>query len=572
MAAVTAAVSTAIFQVPAHSSEVQAQLSRDSIFLEESVDLILRVEDAPASSEGPELAPLAQDFHILNRSVQTQITLRDSKQQATRIWTIEIQPKRLGQLTVPPIVVDGRSSAPLNVEVLEFRSPSSVLGEDVHLEVLADQTAPYVQSQITVKVRLYLGERLESGELTDPQAHNAVVQRLGQDRNFTVHRNGRDYQVVERTFAVFPELSGDLTLSQIQFTGVILVVDQYGAVRNLRKHITAKPLSLQVRPKPRSFSGTTWLPAKDLRITDSWSSSMPDFSAGKPENRQISIIADGVRAIQIPSAEYAENDTVRIYGSQPKLNTAERNDRIIGEMAEDFVIVPQQIDTLNIPAFRIVWWDIDEDREKVAELPGAQIALQGSGVSIADQPKTPTESSALPATVVSGSTEPEVGGNIWKPLSGALAALWAATLCAVFAHRRRSRRHRPQVQIDQEQVQRFSRVRSDVRRACENGDAAASAKALIAWGKMLWPERPPVNLIALAQRAPSSALREQLRELDRSLYAKLPDDWSGIELWEEICRLNLRVERQFEHARPGFFEKRRSRLATLWPQGGSSTQ
>ena len=54
-----------------------------------------------------------------------------------------------------------------------------------------------------------------------------------------------------------------------------------------------------VRPKPSSFSGNTWLPARDLRITDSWDGTLPKFEVGKPETRKITINAVGVESFAI---------------------------------------------------------------------------------------------------------------------------------------------------------------------------------------------------------------------------------------------------------------------------------
>ncbi len=568
-----AAVVVAIAFAPdaAMAVEVQAQLSRESIFLEESVDLMLRVEDAPTTSVAPKLMPLTKDFEILGQKVETHITLQDSKRNFSRSWIIEIRPRRVGRLVIPSIAVDGGSSAPIMVEVKEFRSSGSVMGEDVHLEVTADRSQPYVQSQVTITARLFFGERLLSGELSDPQVDNAIVQRIGKDRNFSTHRDGRDYQVIERRFSIFPELSGEMIVEQIRFTGLMLVVDQIGQQRQLHKQVTADPIVLQVRPKPREFTGAAWLPAKNLTLMDSWDEGLPDFNAGTPVNRRITVRADGVRAIQLLSPAYEENDTVRIYGSQADLQNRERGDRIVGELSEDFVLVPQSVDRVEIPPFRVVWWDIDEDREKVAELRPVSVALRDSPESFADSGQSGLAQVQQPDNLP---IEPQANQQdiTWKMVSFALALAWLVTICAFAWGRRRSLQTMEQQQIDERTERTRTQLRSAVRTACADGDAQAAASALIEWGQFMWPQKVLTSLIDLAAAVPSKTLSDELRALDRILYGQTTESWLGAELWREFSSLNVKSESVKENSARRLFDRHRSRLALLWPQQNRSLE
>ena len=546
--------------------DVRAELSRDSIFLEETVVLTLSAENAGAASDDPELAPLAQDFNILNQSVQMNVEIRDNERIFTQVWTVEIQPKRIGKLIVPPIFVAGGSSAPIAVEVLEFHSPASALGEDVHLEVVADRQDPYVQSQVEVKVRLYLGERLLSGDLTELRADNAVVMRVGKDRNYRVRRGARDYQVVERQYAVFPESSGELILSQVQFSGAIIILDQDSEQRVLRKHITTEPVGLKVRPKPSSYSGTTWLPIKDLKLTDSWSAE-PNFASGKPESRRIVIQANGARAIQIPGISYEQNDTVRIYRSQPTLNTFERNDRIIGELTEEIVFVPQQADTLKIPSFQVIWWDINEDQERVSTLPGSTVPLRSAAGIESGSPES-ADSSTASSMATENDVLPEKGG-IWKTVSLVLTVLWMATLYFGFSGRLHGRQRQLASTPFDDRVQADTHSRSAIRRACKRADAAAAAQNLLAWGRTTWPRQSPGSLIEIARLVPSAKLRAELRRLDRCLYAEAPETWSGDQLWMAFSRMKMPPAADISESRPRA-AKRSRKLEPLWPKSESS--
>jgi hypothetical protein len=76
-----------------------------------------------------------------------------------------------------------------------------------------------------------------------------------------------------------------------------------------------------------------------------------------------------------------------------------------------------------------------------------------------------------------------------------------------------------------------------VRSACDGNDAGAAARALLAWAQALWSDDPPANLSAVAARigqeaGPGSALAaEQVRLLERHLYAPDAGPWDGEALW-----------------------------------------
>jgi hypothetical protein len=73
--------------------------------------------------------------------------------------------------------------------------------------------------------------------------------------------------------------------------------------------------------------------------------------------------------------------------------------------------------------------------------------------------------------------------------------------------------------------------RERLRLACEQNDAPAAAKALLAWAAAVWPEDPPANLAALAERTYG---KDQIRALEHRLYAPSARDWEGAPLWQAV--------------------------------------
>lgn len=63
-----------------------------------------------------------------------------------------------------------------------------------------------------------------------------------------------------------------------------------------------------------------------------------------------------------------------------------------------------------------------------------------------------------------------------------------------------------------------------VREAYRRGDGGAARDALLAWGRLRWPENPPGNLARLAGRFPPP-LREHITELEKAFFSPDPIHW-----------------------------------------------
>ena len=69
-----------------------------------------------------------------------------------------------------------------------------------------------------------------------------------------------------------------------------------------------------------------------------------------------------------------------------------------------------------------------------------------------------------------------------------------------------------------------------VQTAYQDRDAEAAKGALLRWAEIVWRDRPPSNLGALAQRCPA-ALRQEILDLDRALYSPQPGPWYERPVW-----------------------------------------
>ena len=90
---------------------------------------------------------------------------------------------------------------------------------DTFVEASVDEAAPYVQGQVVLRVKIYSAEPILSGQLSEVQLESAAIERMGDDRSYETTRDGHDYHVIQRTFAIFPQQSGELRIPPVVFEG-----------------------------------------------------------------------------------------------------------------------------------------------------------------------------------------------------------------------------------------------------------------------------------------------------------------------------------------------------------------
>ena len=508
-----------------------ATLERNSIRSNETVRLIIEAGDAGASG-APDLSPLERDFEVLGTSTSTQIQILNGRQSATTRWIVELAPRRSGELRVPPLRIDGRSTPALTLTVEEAPAAGGAPGDAIFLESEVFPAAPYVQSQVTYALRLFRAVEILDGTLEEPRAEGALVQRLGRDLGYSATRHGRRYRVIERRYAIFPQASGELHITPVRFDGEVAEAGSGGSsfgglfARGRRVRIGTPEYRLQVRPRPPDYAGAAWLPARTLQLVERWSEEPPALRAGEPLTRTLTIEAAGLRGDQLPAIELTAPEGIKIYPDQPTIRTSSDAESVHGRREQRFALVPVREGEVTLPEIRVRWWDSVQDRPRDAVVPARRLriaaaAADAAGLVAALDDASPARDAGA-STVRAGGD----GTRVWRWISAALLLLWAATGFGWWRSRRgpRGGRH------EDPGVPSMARARRALGAACAGGDAGGARDALLAWAAAAWPEAPPRSLGAL-ERGLGSALSAPLRELDRTLYTPGERAWEGGALW-----------------------------------------
>jgi hypothetical protein len=564
----------------AATGAVTARFDRSAVHEGDTVTLIIETDGLRGGQ--PDLSGLDADFDVLGTSTGSRIQIVNGRQTATRTWQVTLAPKRLGTIQVPAIRVGNERTSELMLTVTEaVPEPAPVPGDDVFLELdIGGSDEPiYVQQQVPVTVRLFSALPLRVGELSTPRPEGAVLERLGEDTQYSTTRNGRRYQVVERRFSLSPERSGELRVPPVVFKGELRTADsgpfgddrlaqlfrdpvfeRFGSglfERGEPVRARSRAVTLEVQPQPENFSGRWWLPAQNLAIDDSWERDPPKLVRGEPATRTLTITATGLAGSQIPQIEMPAPDAARVYADNLDAETRTDGERLFGVSRQQVTVMPTAGGTMRFPRVVVRWWDVAAGRERETVVParsfevtgpaGAADASPAQGAEAPDAAATaapatvaeldPGTDAAAPAALPSRLAEPRrpIGWLLLAALGiGGVMLLW------------RLRRHLPRlppprpVHPSPAAVRRGAGPASALRTACAGSDARGAAVALLSLAGRAWGPEAPTSLGGIAEKLasdyPAAGARAAaaVRSLEASLYGPRPGAWDGAELAETV--------------------------------------
>lgn len=550
-------------------ASVSARLDRSRISEGETVTLQIHAQGQLRVQ--PDTSHLTKDFDVLGVSSSSQVNIVNGRRNDLTSWSISLAPRRSGELEIPSLDVGGEKTRPLKLTVSDVPVASSAGNNPIFIETEVNRSDPYVQGMVRYTVKIFFGVSLLDAQLTEPKAENALVRQLGEDGKYTVDRNGRRYQVVERRYAIFPQKSGSMEITspllaaRVSDPNVrrrspfdsIFGNDSFfggmGAAKTLR--LRGKAMTLQVQPRPYAIKGPHWIPAESLLLTESWQPEDGDIHVGDPLTRTITIQAVGLMGEQLPDLQLTNNDGFKVYPDKSKAESQNVGQGVSGVKSRGFALVPTRAGRFSIPSVKLYWWDINANRQRVAELPARTIeVLPPVGGQPNQSPNEPAPAQQSAPDQTPTKTQPaiksvEVGNNggqvvmkehagFWPWSTLLIALIWLATL--ILWWRDRGQRLAPSEKSEPGRIVDNSsarKARSEFLTACNNNDPAAARKNLLVWAKAHWSDNPPKGLNELVERLDDDNQAQLLKTLDSAVYSRSSHAWSGRELANSLTQL-----------------------------------
>lgn len=294
--------------------------------------------------------------------------------------------------------------------------PAARQAKPPRLEWTLDETQPYVQQNLLLRLRVNSSDALSTADPELPANGDVLLQKLAGPTSSTrsVGGNGQREVVTEFVLTLTPLRSGNLELPELKVTGTR--PGAYGASERYEA-VATQPIRLQVRPAMASVR--PWLPLRSLTLNASFDHG-EEVRAGQPVTLALELSAVGAHAAQLPNLEdQLVSPDFRVYREQSLTDTSLSADgrQMVGKRTEYYTLVPQSGGTLRLPEIAVPWWDVEAGARQVATLPIRTLRIAGGSGPF-----------SLPASLTAAGSG---WGKVWLPLAAillVLAGYWAGVL------------------------------------------------------------------------------------------------------------------------------------------------
>lgn len=528
-----------LFVNDAFAVQIKASVDRNPVSIDESFQLIFTAAESP--DDDPDFSTLEQYFDIISQSSSSRVELINGKASKSIQWKLTVMARQAGNLVIPAVKFGKDISQTINVMVTQGSTSKNLNTEDdIILEVEATPENPYVQSQILYTVRVYTRVDIARAGLNEPELAEAVIEKLGEDSNYTTQVNGMEYSVTERKYAIFPQKSGMMTINPLQLTAEIPsnnLSNFNGFFRpqlTKTKKVSSKAIILEVKPVPASFAGKHWLSAERLVLKEEWSGDIQQMKVGEPLTRTLTLQASNATVGQLPELNTTRaDDQIKIYPDQPVLQEQKKPQGLIALRQEKIALIPSKAGAYTLPAIEIPWFNTQTHAIETAKIPETTItAIAVAGTE--NESQAPATTTAKPRENSPAFTIQGEQTTVWVWVSAFLAIGWMLTL-AFFLTRRPV--NKPVIDNQGEDVDVAGTIKN-LKKACDDNNETAAKNAIAAWG------RQQFNATCLGAIASccDARLRDEILYLNRTLYSKASAQWQGKKLFQAFIENKARVK------------------------------
>ncbi|MFV8816460.1 BatD family protein [Haliea sp. E17] len=507
-------------------AEVSASVDRSDVALGDTLVLTLSASADDENLQGVDTSHLSADFEVLSRNLRSSMTLINGQQTHKRELTMEIAPRRAGQLVIPPFAIGSSRTRAIPVSVSD--RPQVDPGDEVVLfSAAVDSDEVYVQGQVLLTLSIQQSVNLERAGVSELDLPNAFVVPLEQ-KSYQRRMHGRLWLVQEVRYAIFPEQSGTLEIPAQQFSARESIAPRSLFNPGSRGRVIRRdtdPIEITVQPKPLDYPASAdWLPARSLQVEEEWSQDPANLKVGESVTRTIRIRGEGLQGAQLPPTLFPQQDGLKFYPDQPKIEDREIASGLQGVRQDSVAIVPLEAGTIDLPAIEIPWWDTATNSLRKAVIPAHSLKIAAATGAATPVLPTPTAESGVAADPGAAGQASSSPGLFWPLLALFCALGWALTLFLYW------RRRTPPAADSGTPETETEGARSAYRNlvaACTSGAAAPARNALIGWANALSEHGRVTSLGDARLLFADDALDAALAELEASLYSRSAGSWDG---------------------------------------------
>ena len=526
-----------LISTSAQAANITVTSSRNPVALDDSFHLVYEANSSV--DDDPDFSPVYKDFDVLSSSQSTNMRSVNGSWDLKKTWDLTVIAKHTGKITIPSIKFGNDISPAILITISNSTSPNSTtpngqatIPAKIFLESSVDKKTGWVQSQFVYTVRILRTVNWAGASLSDPTTSDAdaIVHKISED-NFQTTRNGIQYKVFERRYAIYPQKSGTLKINPVSFEARINSTQPRSIFDTFRmsgqlKRLRSKTIDINVKAAPSNINLQHWLPATNIQLIEEWSDDIQNIKAGDPVTRTITIAAEGLTGVQLPDFSFDDIKGLRQYPDKAIIEDRKSTTGIIGLKQIKIALIPASSGIYTLPAIEMKWWNTKTNKQETVSLPEAIITVTGVANTTINTNNTPVAN--MPATTEPSGENKQPAAVIindepyWKWLSLFLALAWFVTLFLLFKkpapHKNKNIKNTPAPQIKS--------LSAKVEKQAKNNNAIKTRDALILWANSFYDNESLASLTRLSALC-SEELATELRQLNQVLYSAEKSSWNN---------------------------------------------
>ncbi|TNF91562.1 MAG: hypothetical protein EP297_15655 [Gammaproteobacteria bacterium] len=300
--------------------------------------------------------------------------------------------------------------------------------EEIRAEAFVSDTDPFLQQTVLYTVRIYHPANVRELNLSPINAVGFSLERIGEPP-MTTRRVGRKGQMIsDFRYLMTPLVKGKMEIpaAHIKVVSSKQQDSQWNYYQDKRQtsEVSTRPLTLEVRPVANLDH--RWIPLSGLQIR-AYIDRRQAPQVGEPITLTLVQTAWGGDGDHLPNlASLLKSPDFNIYPdkSETSHRLSPNGKELQGRRIETVTLIPQRSGRIEIPALKVAWWNINQDRQEWSEWPGMSLEIQPGANSV-----TQTQ----PAAVAEQNEDAwHIGWLIFLSLSSFLLGWWMRAGLPVF--------------------------------------------------------------------------------------------------------------------------------------------
>ena len=524
-----------------YAANITAQLDVNPVLVNDTFRLTYTASGSV--DDDPDFGPIEAMFEVLGTQQSSNMTMINGDIQRRKVWTLTLLSKTAGTFIIPAISFGSDHAAKLKVMITDAPvSNSATPNKNFILEMESSQTSGFVQEQFIITVRLLIAQNINNYQFSELTTSNpdTIILPLGKNRQYKTYRGKKQYIIIEKKYALFPQKVETLKINPL--ISSVTIADQSSNPRffdpfnshTTSKRLYSKAINLTIKDIPTQITGRNWLPSTAVKLTEEWPENKT-FIAGEPITRTLTLTAKGLTAAQLPEINQPSIDGLKRYPDKPESKEMESKEGLIATRKQKSALIPTKAGSYTLPEINVQWWNTQTNKLETAHLPQRSFTVSvaaNNTTNFLSKPNSVSTPEIIeePNTAIENiENTTDSSDSVWFWLSVFFFVLWIITLTLWW----RAKSKPALIENKSKKITpTISHSLKQLKTACEKNDAQETKAALLEWAKLVFPDAQPNNLSDIANHV-SHSLKQDIISLNAYLYNPQTTEWQCGELYQK---------------------------------------